>query len=186
MKRILIIIFAILLWFTPSVLLPSILDYFNYVDSEKPLSTEEKRQPDEKGVLYLTHKWYWFDNWYLGLGDWETSRNGDEKYLKYSGSILNGEPFGIGHTKYYPSGCIFFTQGLHKNGILISGSKTSPSCTTVNGKWKRGKLHGHGSQRFQDGRFAMGKFKEGKFWNVEMFDKNWNIIRKWENGVEQK
>ena len=170
MKRILIIIFTILLFITPSVLVPSILDYFNYVDSEKPNSTEEKK-PIERGVLFLRYKWYWFGKWYSGLGGWETSRNGDGKYLKYSGSILNGEPYGLGNTEYYPSGD-FRTHGIHKYGILVNGIKHYSNGNISEGKWKRGKLHGNGSQKFQNGGFAIGKFKEGKFWNVQIFDIN--------------
>ena len=84
---------------------------------------------------------------------------------------MNGEPYGLGNTEYYPSGDIR-THGIHKYGILVNGIKHYSNGNISEGKWKRGKLHGNGSQKFQNGGFAIGKFKEGKFWNVQIFDIN--------------
>ena len=54
------------------------------------------------------------------------------------------------------------------------------------GEWKDGKYNGQGTYTLIDGNRFEGEWKDGKPWNLTIADKNGNIIRKWDNGVEQK
>ena len=46
--------------------------------------------------------------------------------------------------------------------------------------------NGQGTYTLIDGNRFEGEWKDGKPWNLTIADKNGNIIRKWDNGVEQK
>ena len=101
------------------------------------------------------------------LYKWETSAGelwmgfGDkDTHPNYHGQVKKGEPSGLG-VIYYPNGNMYI------------------------GDWKDGKRNGLGTYTFQEGSKYEGEWKDGKPWNLTIADKNGNIIRKWDNGVEQ-
>ena len=102
------------------------------------------------------------------LYKWKTSAGevwmgfGDkDTHPNYNGQVVNGEPSGLG-VIYYPNGNMYI------------------------GEWKDGKRNGQGTYTFQEGSRYEGEWKDGKPWNLTIADKNGNIIRKWDNGVEQE
>ena len=102
------------------------------------------------------------------LYKWKTSAGevwmgfGDkDTHPNYNGQVENGEPSGLG-VIYYPNGNMYI------------------------GEWKDGKRNGQGTYTFHEGSRYEGEWKDGKPWNLTIADKNGNIIRKWDNGVEQE
>ncbi len=102
------------------------------------------------------------------LYKWKTSAGevwmgfGDkDTHPNYHGQVENGEPSGLG-VIYYPNGNMYI------------------------GEWKDGKRNGQGTYTFHEGSRYEGEWKDGKPWNLTIADKNGNIIRKWDNGVEQE
>ena len=114
---------------------------------------------------------------WMGFGDKDTPPN-------YNGQVENGEPSGLG-VIYYPNGNMYV--GEWKDGKRNGrGTYTFNEGSKYEGEWKDGKYNGQGTYTLIDGNRFEGEWKAGKPWNLTIADKNGNIIRKWDNGVEQK
>ena len=112
----------------------------------------------------------------MGFGDKDTHAN-------YNGQVENGEPNGLG-VIYYPNGNMYI--GEWKDGKRNGrGTYTFREGSKYEGEWKDGKYNGQGTYTLIDGNRFEGEWKDGKPWNLTIADKNGNVIRKWNNGVEQ-
>ena len=113
----------------------------------------------------------------MGFGDKDTHPN-------YNVQVENGEPSGL-RVIYYPNGNMYI--GEWKDGKRNGqGTYTFQEGSRYEGEWKDGKYNGQGTYTLIDGNRFEGEWKDGKPWNLTIADKNGNIIRKWDNGVEQK
>ena len=61
----------------------------------------------------------------------------------------------------------------------------SPNGDVYVGEIVSGQPHGQGTYTFPYGIKYVGEFREGRPWNITHYDKNGNIIVKFENGVEK-
>ena len=107
------------------------------------------------------HKGEILYKWKTSTGDVWMGFGDKDTHPNYNGQVENGKPHGLG-VIYYPNGNLYI------------------------GEWKDGKYNGQGTYTLIDGNRFEGEWKEGKPWNLTIADKNGNIIRKWDNGVEQK
>ena len=114
---------------------------------------------------------------WMGFGDKDTHPN-------YNGQVAKGKPSGLG-VIYYPNGNMYV--GEWKDGKRSGrGTYTFNEGSKYEGEWKDGKYNGQGTYTLIDGNRFEGEWKDGKPWNLTIADKNGNIIRKWDNGIEQK
>ena len=87
---------------------------------------------------------------------WKGFGNKDA-HLKYRGDVKNGKPDGLGIL-------------IYPNGYKYVGS------------WKNGEHNGQGTYSHTDGRKYVGEYKDGYRKNGTSYDKDGNIIGKYENG----
>ena len=91
---------------------------------------------------------------------WVWFKDADAPYSgKYEGQIKNGKPNG-------------------------QGSLTFLNGTKYEGQYKDGTWNGQGIFYFPGGDKWVGEFKNDKPWNINWYDKNGNILTKWENGIK--
>ena len=130
---------------------------------------------NHKGEILYKWKTSAGEAW-MGFGDKDTHPN-------YNGQVENGEPNGLG-VIYYPNGNMYIGEWKdgNRNG---RGTYTFQEGSKYEGEWKDGKYNGQGTYTLIDGNRFEGEWKEGKPWNLTIADKNGNIIRKWDNGIEQ-
>ena len=71
-------------------------------------------------------------------------------------------------------------------GELWMGFGDKDTHPNYNGQVEKGEPSGLGVIYYPNGNMYIGEWKDGKPWNLTIADKNGKIIRKWDNGVEQK
>ena len=72
------------------------------------------------------------------------------------------------------------------SGEVWMGFGDKDTHPNYNGQVENGEPSGLGVIYYPNGNMYIGEWKDGKPWNLAIADKNGNIIRKWDNGVEQK